>query len=112
MLGIALAILSATLFGISVALFKHSLGHLEHFTIKDMLRHKKWLGALIVGLVGVVTYIMAMIAAPLSTVQPMLSFSMVIPILVGAALFKEKLEVWRWLFVIVLLAGIFLVSLY
>ena len=112
MLGLALALVTATLFGISVALFKHSLGHLEHFTIKDMVKHKKWLGALVVGLVGVLTYIMAMIEAPLSTVQPILSFSMVIPILVGAALFKEKLEVWRWLFVVILLAGIFLVSLY
>ena len=112
MLGLALALVTATLFGISVAMFKRSLGHLEHFTIKDMVKHKKWLGALVVGLVGVLTYIMAMIEAPLSTVQPILSFSMVIPILVGAALFKEKLEVWRWLFVVILLAGIFLVSLY
>ena len=112
MLGIALAVLTATLFGISVALFKYSLGAIGKFTIKAMVKNRKWLLALAVGLIGVITYIMAMIAAPLSTVQPVLSFSMVIPILVGAVWFKEKLEVWRWLCVLVLVAGIFLVGLF
>ena len=95
-----------------MALFKYSMGTLKKFTLEGMVRNKRWLLALIVGLIGVITYVMAMIVAPLSTVQPILSFSMVIPILIGAALFKEKLEGWRWLFVLVLLAGIFLVSLY
>ncbi|MFQ5647943.1 MAG: hypothetical protein ACE5FW_01790 [Candidatus Aenigmatarchaeota archaeon] len=112
MLGIALALLASVLFGISVAIFKYSMGALKTFTIQGMVKNKRWLLALAVGLAGVVVYVMAMIVAPLSTVQPILSFSMLIPVLVGAALFKEKLEVWRWLCVLVLLAGIFLVSLY
>ena len=112
MLGIFLSLLTATLFGVSVALFKYSMGAIKKFTVKGLVNNRKWLLALVVGLVGVITYIMAMIVEPLSTVQPILSFSMLIPILVGAALFKEKLEVWRWLCVLVLVAGVFLVGLY
>lgn len=112
MLGIVLALVTATLFGISVAIFKHSMGFMETFSVKGLLKHRKWLYALVVGLVGILTYIAAMIVAPLTTVQPMLSFSMVIPIIAGAVWFKEKMEVWRWLLVLVLVVGIFLVAVY
>jgi len=112
MLGTALALITSVLFGISVAVFKYSLGGMGIFTIQGMLRNRRWFLALGIGLMGVLTYVAAMAVAPLSTVQPILSLSMVVPIVTGAILFKEKLEVWRWLCMLVLLAGIFLVGLF
>jgi drug/metabolite transporter (DMT)-like permease len=112
MLGIILALVTAVLFGISVSIQKHSMGSMKVFTVSGMLTHKVWLVALIVGLAGILTYMASMSLSPLTTVQPILAFSMVIPIIAGAAVFREKMEVWRWLFVTILVVGIFLVSLY
>ncbi len=112
MLGVILSLATALLFGASVAIFKHSMGKHKKFSIKDIARNRKWLAGLVIGLIGVVTYVFAMAMSPLTTVQPIISFSMVIPIMVGAFIFKEKMEGWRWLLVAVLAAGIILVALF
>jgi drug/metabolite transporter (DMT)-like permease len=111
MIGIVLSLLTAVLFGASVAIFKYSMGSHERFSVKAIMKHKIWLVGLAVGLLGVVSYIFAMAISPLSTVQPVISFSMVIPILVGAFVFKEKMEGWRWFLVAALALGIILVAL-
>ena len=95
-----------------MAIFKHSMGKQGKFSVKDIARNRVWLGGLVIGLIGVVTYVFAMAMSPLTTVQPIISFSMVIPIIVGAFIFKEKMEGWRWLLVAVLAAGIILVALF
>ena len=112
MIGVILSLLTALLFGASVAIFKHSMGKHEKFSVKKIARNKVWLVGLAIGLLGVVAYVFAMALAPLTTVQPIISFSMVIPILAGAFIFKEKMEGWRWLLVAVLAVGIILVALF
>lgn len=112
MIGVALSLATALLFGASVAIFKHSMGKHAEFSIGMILKNRKWLAGLVIGLIGVVTYVFAMALSPLTTVQPIISFSMVIPIIAGAFIFKEKMEGWRWLLVAVLAAGIILVALF
>lgn len=110
--GIVLALLTSLIFGVSVTLQKHSLRNIELFTIKGILSHRMWLLALLIGFSGVGVYILAMNYAPLSTVQPILAMSMIIPIISGVIFFNERQEVHKWLFVILVIAGIALVSLF
>ncbi len=112
MLGAILSLATAVLFGASVAIFKHSMGKHDTFSVREIARNRRWLGGLVIGLLGVVTYVFAMALAPLTTVQPIIAFSMVIPIFAGAFIFKENMEGWRWLLVAVLAIGIILVALF
>ena len=60
MIGILLSLLTALLFGISVAIFKHSMKAHTDFSVRDIARNKVWLGGLVIGLMGVVAYVFAM----------------------------------------------------
>jgi len=111
-LGLLLAVVTSVVFGISVSLQKYSLTKMKLFTVKGMITHRIWMIALAIGLFGVGLYVLAMSFAPLSTVQPMLGVSMVIPMVVGVAFFHERQGVIRWLLVGVVITGMALVSLF
>lgn len=110
-LGIILSGVAAILFGISIAIQKYSLNTTEKFSLKIILRNTKWMGAVAVGFVGVLTYVVALNLENISTVQPIASANIIITILAGFLFFKEKLEVKKWLFLVLTVIGIFLVSL-
>jgi len=111
-LGIALSIVASICFGVSVAIQKYSLSEMKNFSIKQMIKNKKWISAFLVGIVGVIIYLVALNLEPISTVQPLTSLSFIIPIIAGIAFFKEKLEVKKWAFLVLVLAGIVLVSIF
>ena len=111
-LGIVLSVIAAVCFGISVAIQKYSLVDMKDFSIKKMAKNKKWGFAFLVGIVGIVIYLAALNLEQISTVQPITSLSLVIPIIAGIIWFKEKLEVKKWLFLVLVLAGIVLVSIF
>lgn len=110
--GAILAVISAVLFGISLAMQKYAVGAMKKFSIGAMAKNKTWLIALLVGVAGILVYLVALNMADLSAVQPLTSLSVVIPILIGVALFKEKMEVKKWLFALILLAGIVIASVF
>ena len=106
MLGILLSLIIAVCYGISAAMQKYAISKMEKFSFRQLFKNVRWLVALLVGLVGTVTYLLAVKIAPLSTVQVFLSLSIIIPILVGASLFKEKLRTREWICVCMILVGI------
>ena len=110
--GLLLAVLASLCFGISVAIQKYSLNEIKNFSLKQMIKSKKWVSALGIGIVGVVIYLVALNLEPISTVQPLTSLSFIIPIIAGIAFFKEKLEVKKWAFLVLVLAGIVLVTIF
>ncbi len=109
-LGILLAIVAFICFGSAIAVQKFSMGSMKKFNIIKMVTNKIWLSSIAVSLVGVVSYLISLSSAPLTTVQPIVSASIVVPIIAGFIFFKEKMEVRQWLVVAVLIAGIILVS--
>ncbi len=111
-LGIVLSIVASVLFGISVAIQKYSLSEMKDFSIKQMAKKTKWIFALVIGIIGVVAYLVALNLEPISTVQPLTSLSFIIPTIAGILFFKEKLEVKKWAFLMLVLAGIVLVSIF
>ena len=111
-LGLSLSILAAACFGISIAIQKYSLSSMKNFSFKQMVEDKKWILAFLIGIVGIIIYLAALNLEEISTVQPLTSLSIVIPIIAGVAFFKERLEVKKWLFLVLVLAGIVLVSIF
>ncbi len=106
MLGVLLSLIVAVCYGISAAMQKYAISKMESFSFRRLFRNKRWLASLLVGLVGTLSYLLAVKIAPLSTVQVFLSLSIIIPILVGASLLKERLEVREWICVCMILVGI------
>jgi multidrug transporter EmrE-like cation transporter len=106
MLGVLLSLIVAVCYGISAAMQKYAISRMERFSFRRLFKNARWLAALLVGFVGTITYLLAVKIAPLSTVQVFLSLSIIIPILVGASLFKEYLRKSEWLCVCLILVGI------
>jgi uncharacterized membrane protein len=106
MLGILLSLIVAVCYGISAAMQKYAISKMEKFSFRRLFKNVRWLASLLVGFVGTATYLLAVKIAPLSTVQVFLSLSIIIPILVGAAIFKERLRKSEWICVCMILVGI------
>ena len=113
MLGIALSLITAFLFGLSATMQKYAIAKMKgKFSFKKMLFNVRWLGATCIGLFGIIAYVFAMRYAPLSTVQVFLALSIVVPIIAGFMFFKEKLSTREWICVVLILAGIALTAFY
>lgn len=109
--GILFAMVAATLFGVALTIQKHAVGRMETFSLARMARSRVWLLSLAVGGVGILAYLLALRSASLSAVQPLMSLSLLIPVIAGMIFFKERLQVVEWVFVIVFFIGIGIVSL-
>jgi drug/metabolite transporter (DMT)-like permease len=112
MLGILLVVLASVFYGVSASMQRHSVGSLERFGIRKMARHRVWIFSIFLGAIGIILYIFALTFESLVTIQPILSISIIIPIISGVVFFKEKLVKRQWISILFILAGIILVSLY
>ena len=110
MLGVVLALLTALLFGLSGLGQKAALPSAQRFRYRDLARNKRWLASVALGCLGALSYLAALSLAPLSSVMPILSASFVVPVVGGAALLKERVSKRQWLCVVVLVAGVALVT--
>ena len=110
MLGIALSLAAAILFGVSTAMQKYSLKRMKKFSLQVLVRKRIWWLSVTVGLSGILTYMMALRFTQISVVQPMLSISIVIPVLVGWIFFKENLR-QRWFPIFLIITGVILLTL-
>jgi len=108
-LGLVMTFVTAICFGLSTAIQKYALGKMKKFSIKGMLKNRRWLSSLIVAAVGIASYLFAMKIADLSIVQSVISLALIIPMIIGFVFFKERLVVYEWVSIILILAGIFLV---
>lgn len=109
MIGVILAFVTAICFGLSTAIQKYALNKMPKFSIKNMLKDRGWLSSLIVSGVGVATYLITMRLIELSLVQSIVSLAIIVPMIIGLIFFKERLVVFEWVSIILILAGIFLV---
>lgn len=110
-LGIALSIISAALFGASIAMQKYGMGSMKKFSFSGMIKNKVWLAALGIGVIGLIFYLAALSLADLSTVQPMTALTLVVPVISGVFFFKEKVGRLEWVLLAMVIGGIFLVSI-
>src|SRR3989338_4973586 len=109
-LGIFLAVVAATLFGISVSLQKYGLKSLKKFSLKGMATNKKWIVSMVIGVVGILLYLVALNLADISVVQPLTALTLVIPVIAGVAFFKEKIGGMEWALLALVIIGVVLVS--
>ncbi len=80
------------------------------FSLARMFRSPAWLVSILISGIGILAYLTALRTLPLSTVQPVLSAYLVIPVLAGAFIFKERIGGKQWLAVGLLIAGVMLLS--
>jgi len=111
MLGILLALLSAIFFGVAVAIQKYAFQDLKKFSLSGMATNGRWILSMVIGLSGLVIYVIALSIDDLSTVQPVASIYLLIPIFTGAFIFKEHIGGKKWSLIGLFLIGMLLVSL-
>jgi len=110
MLGILLSLVAAVFFGFSTTLQKRCVRCLSRFSIMGLCRDRNWLFSIMLSLAGILIYLAALRFEEISYVQPILSLSIVIPVLIGHILWKESIA--RKLFpIFLIIAGVVLLSL-
>ena len=110
-LGIVLALVASVCFGISVALQKYGLKSMKKFSFAAMVKNKRWIFALVIGIVGILLYLVALNLADLSLVQPLTSLTIIIPVIAGVAFFKEKIGGIKWALLALVIIGVVLISI-
>ena len=110
-LGIVLAIIASVCFGISVALQKYGLKSLKKFSFKGMATNKRWMLSIVIGIVGILLYLVALNLADLSVVQPLTSLTIIIPVIAGVTFFKEKIGGVKWALLALVIVGVILISM-
>ena len=110
-LGIVLAIVASVCFGISVALQKYGLKSMKTFSFAGMVKNKRWILALLIGIVGILLYLAALNLADLSVVQPLASLTIIIPVIAGVLFFKEKIGGIKWALLALVVIGVILISI-
>jgi len=102
------AFLAAILFGLSTAMQKKALRKIK-FSVKNIITNKIWLSSLLVGGVGFLFYMLALMSTDIVIVQSFIPLSIVVPLIYGIRL-KEKIGVYQWLFIGMISLGIILIN--
>ncbi|MFH0956637.1 MAG: EamA family transporter [Candidatus Aenigmatarchaeota archaeon] len=110
MLGAMLSIAAALLLGASTVLQKRSMMGMKGFSLGKLAMDRNWRLSVIVGFCGLLLYLAALGYEPISLVQPVLAVSMVVPLVAGWLFFGEKIGT-KWVHVVLILAGVLLLSL-
>ena len=105
-----LSLIAALLFGASTVIQKYCFRGMKRFSFKRVIRNKVWMMSLLVGATGIMFYLAALRLAEISIVQPMLSLSIAVPVLVGWFVFGEKVGS-RWIHILLIIAGVVMLSL-
>lgn len=103
------AVIAAILFGLSTAMQKYSMKEIGKFSIRNLIKNKIWIYSLLVTAVAGVLYIVSLRKIELGMSQIIFSSSFLVPVLIGAYVFKEKMGVKRWLAVVSIIIGVILV---
>jgi drug/metabolite transporter (DMT)-like permease len=104
--GIFTSIAAAVFFGMAIILQKHSMKKMEKFSVVKLLFNGTWIISIVISALGILCYLAAIKFYSVSTVQPIITFSTVIPVIVGPLLLKEKLSGEKWLAILLVIIGI------
>jgi drug/metabolite transporter (DMT)-like permease len=110
MLGLFFSVIAALCFGFSTVMQKYSFREMQKFSFRNLVRNRLWLLAIMIGVFGILFYLAALRYEAISLVQPMLSVSIIIPVLVGWLFFRERIRT-RWVHTLFIIAGVVLLSL-
>ena len=110
MLGLMLSVIAALLFGSSTVIQKYCMRGMKRFSFNVIIRKKVWILSLLIGFIGIIFYLAALRYAEISIVQPMLSLSIAVPVLVGWFGFRERIG-FRWVHILLIIAGVVMLSL-
>ena len=109
MLGALLSILAALLFGTSTAIQKYRIRKIRKFSVRRLSRDRTWLFSVLVAVFGIVLYMVALSYESITLVQPLMSTSILIPVLAGWVFFDEKIGT-KWIHIIFIFVGVILLS--
>jgi len=101
-IGIIFAVLAGICFNLVPVMQKEALSKMKHevsfsnmkYSLRTMFTDRKWVFGLIVGLFGVIPFIIAMSWVGISVVQPVMNFGMIILVIYGEKKLGEKLNKW------------------
>ena len=110
-IGVLLSAAACVFFGVSTILQKRSMKHMDRFHVRGLIGSRKWITAVLVGGIGLLCYLAAIALTSVTIVQPIVTASLVIPIIAGNVLFGEKIGGFKWLAVALILIGIAIVIL-
>jgi drug/metabolite transporter (DMT)-like permease len=99
-IGFALAILAAIGFNLCVVFH----------TFKEFMKCKIWIFGTLLGVGGWLLYFLALGMAPLSIIQPVLGFGMVVLALCAVFYLKESLKLLEWVAVIIVTLGVIMIG--
>jgi uncharacterized membrane protein len=102
------AFVAAVLFGLSAAVQKKALRKMK-FSLKNVITSRTWLSSLLVGGVGFLFYILALRSTEIVIVQSFIPLSIIVPLIYGIKL-KEKIEVYQWLSIGIIILGIVMIN--
>ena len=113
LIGVALSLIGASMYATGItlqAIEARSVGD-EHALklglIKRLLVRKRWLAGTAIGILGWVFEAAALLLAPLTVVQPSLSFALVVLLILGSRVLKEKIHKRDMLGVACVFVGVF-----
>ena len=99
--GIIFAVLAGICFNLVPVMQKEALNKMHDvsfsnmkYSLRTMFRDRKWVFGLIMGLLGVIPFIIAMSWVGISVVQPVMNFGMIILVIYGEKKLGEKLNIW------------------
>jgi drug/metabolite transporter (DMT)-like permease len=110
MLGMLLSLVAAAFFGTATTIQKYCMHRMKSFSLRRLMRKRLWLVSVLLGVFGILGYEMALSYETISIVQPMMSLSILIPVVAGWMLFGEKIGA-KWLHIALIIAGVVLISL-
>ena len=105
-----MSLFAALLFGSSTVIQKYCLKGMSRLSFNGIIRNKVWILSLFIGFIGIIFYLAALRFAEISIVQPMLSVSIAVPVLVGWFGFRERIG-FRWIHILLIIAGVVMLSL-
>ncbi len=100
--GILFAVLAGICFNLVPVIHKEALSNMKHevsfsnmkYSLRTMFTDRKWVIGLIVGLIGVIPFIIAMSWVGISVVQPVMNIGMIVLVIFGEKKLGEKLNIW------------------
>jgi drug/metabolite transporter (DMT)-like permease len=104
--GILLSTAAAILFGASTVLQKRAMKGMKKFSLRALFHSRSWISSLAVGGFGLLFYLTAITFFDITVIQPIVTASVIIPIIAGGILFRERLGARKWLAIFIILIGI------
>lgn len=111
MFEILISIIVAVCYGISATIQKYSFAEMKKFSIRKMIKNKIWIVSLLIGGAGLLIYLLSLRFIQLSTIQPILALTIIIPIVSGVLIFREKISLIELISIVLIVVGVIWISL-